>query len=333
MNYRQLGKTGLSVTEIGCGGIPLQRLKHDQAAGLVQTAAERGVNFFDTSRVYTDSEAKIGSGLKQARQKVFIATKSYNRYKDGILNDIQVSLQKLQVNSIELYQLHNVSSMELLDKVMDPEQGALAGLETARQKGWIKNIGITGHKIEVLKEALKRYDFATVQFPFNAVERENEDFIRKCAARNTGVIIMKPLAGGSLKPALTALNFILRYPVSCVIPGMQSIKELNENIQADGKIEPEAERVLLEQAASLGSHFCRRCEYCIPACPRGINITMIQLLHLYYKNYKLHAWARARYASLKVNAADCEECGECEKHCPYDLPVRQMLKDAHRDLG
>ncbi len=124
-----------------------------------------------------------------------------------------------------------------------------------------------------------------------------------------------------------ALKFILQNQhITCAIPGMFSIEQLQENVKAveEMPLSEEEKEALLEEANSLGEKFCRRCGYCQP-CPRGINIPMVFLLEGYYNRYKLVDWAIERYNGLSAKAGECEKCGLCETKCPYNLPIRDML--------
>ena len=148
-----------------------------------------------------------------------------------------------------------------------------------------------------------------------------------------GTIAMKPLAGGVLTSRRAALKFLLRKPLSTVIPGMQSREEVLENVGLMGEeLTPREEEELWAEVKSLGNRFCRRCEYCRP-CPQGIDITFNLLMLGYAKHYGLLEWATDRYHSQKIKADACVECGECEEKCPYDLPIRDLLKECRLLLG
>jgi hypothetical protein len=329
MNYNVLGKTGFKVSVIGFGGIPVQRVSADAAATIVNTALDRGINFFDTARGYTDSEAKLGAVLSRRRKEAVVATKSMARTREAMAEDIQRSLKELQVDYIDLYQLHNVKEKEALEQVLASD-GALAALQEAQRDGVIKHIGITGHVKSILVEALKEADLATVQFPFNAVETDGaRELFSQAEKTNAGVIVMKPLAGGALKNANLALRFIRQHPVSVIIPGMDSLEQVDENARAGemtAALTVQEMKELEEDAGKLGSTFCRRCEYCQP-CPQGINIPMIFLFDGYFTRYDMKDWALDRYRDLPVKAGECIQCGECEEKCPYSLPIRNMLAE------
>lgn len=329
MQHRVLGRTGLEVSVIGFGGIPIQRVTEPEAVTLVNRALDRGINFFDTARGYSDSEAKLGLVLKQRRKEAIIATKSMARSKEGMAADIQKSLTTLGVDYIDLYQCHNVKDRESLAQIVSPN-GALVALKEAQSKGIIGHIGITGHIQELLVEALKTGEFATVQFAFNAVETEAKELLALAHQTNTAIIVMKPLAGGALRNARLALGYLLEQPVTTIIPGMDSLQQIEENALLGNEWTSlkEEERVILkEETEKLGQAFCRRCEYCKP-CPQGIDIPTVFLLEGYYSRYDLKDWAKERYKDLEAKADACIACGQCEEKCPYSLPIRQMLSDS-----
>lgn len=335
MKYRTLGRTGLKVSVIGFGGIPIQRISIGEAGDIVNRALDLGINFFDTGRGYTDSEAKLGEVLSKRRKEAIIATKSMARSREGMASDIKKSLETLGVDYIDLYQLHNVKDKAALEQVLGPG-GALEALKEAKKDGVVKHIGITGHIRSYLVEALKTGELETVQFPFNAVEVSgSEELLDLAGKTNIGVIVMKPLAGGALRNANLALRFILEYPVSIVIPGMDTMEQVNQNAEVGTQALPlsaEEKRVVQEEAEKLGDAFCRRCEYCRP-CSQGIDIPMVFLLDGYYTRYDLKDWARERYGSMQTKADACIECGQCEERCPYNLPIRRMLADATTRLN
>ncbi len=331
MKYEILGKTGLKVSKIGFGGIPIQQLDQNNANNLIEKALEYGVNFIDTARGYTISESLIGSALAGARGKVFIATKSMAREKDGLKKDIEISLGNLRTDYIDLYQFHNIPNLQELEKVIAPG-GALEAFTEYMKSGAIKHIGLSSHSIDVIKKAVEYDIFETLQYPFNAVETQGLDAFRTAHERNMGVIAMKPLAGGAIMNKKAALKFILQNEhVTCAIPGMSSVDQLKENVEAMEEMPLSgAEReALSKEASELGERFCRRCGYCKP-CPRGIDIPVVFILESYCRRYNLADWANERYKAMPAKASACEKCGLCETRCPYGLPIRDMLESARK---
>ncbi len=324
MEYRILGKTGLKVSKMGFGGIPLQKTDEVGAKAVMDALIAHGVNFIDTARGYTVSEQLIGEAIKGRRDKFILASKSMSRTAAEIERDIDISLSNLQTDYIDLYQIHNLPVSDI-EKVF-AEGGALEGLLRAKKTGKIRHVGLTAHSAETFRRALE-WDFVeTVMFPYNIVETQGEALIAKCLEKNIGFICMKPLAGGAIEDVSLALRFICaNSAVSVVIPGMATPEEVKENAAAcEDQTLPEACE-LEKVRAELGSNFCRRCNYCAP-CTAGINIPSVFLFGGYLERYGLENWARDRYATLQKTASDCMGCGVCEERCPYELPIREMMK-------
>ncbi len=334
MEYRILGKTGLEISRLGFGGIPIQKIDAEGTKALIGELIDAGVNYIDTARGYTVSEEYLGYALEGVRDKFVLATKSMARTKEAMAKDIDISLGNLRTDYIDLYQVHNPSAADL-EKVM-AEGGALEALFEAREAGKIGHIGITLHSAELFEKAIGLDWVETIMFPYNIVETQGEELIAKCAQRNIGFICMKPLAGGAIEDASIALRFIVRNPaVTVVIPGMADSAEIAQNVAAASDTSPLTEDEIGKIAKikeALGTNFCRRCNYCAP-CSVGINIPGVFLFEGYYSRYDLKDWAMSRYSSLPKTASDCIECGVCETRCPYNLPIRAMLKRAAEVMG
>lgn len=327
MEYTVLGKTGLKISRVGFGGIPIQRVSKEQAKPLIEKLVQAGVNYIDTARGYTVSEEYLGAALEGLRDKFVLATKSMARTKEAMEKDISISLQNLRTDYIDLYQIHNPSAKDL-EQVCAPG-GALEALWEAKEAGKIGHIGITLHSADLFKEALELSWVETIMFPYNIVETQAEALIARCAEKNIGFICMKPLAGGALENASLAIRFIMQNPhVSVVIPGMAQEKEIAQNIAAalDNRALTEEELAEISHIRNtLGTEFCRRCNYCAP-CTAGINISGSILFEGYFNRYDLKDWAYDRYMAMPVRADACVDCGLCESRCPYNLPIRKMLK-------
>jgi predicted aldo/keto reductase-like oxidoreductase len=334
MKYVQLGKTGLNISRVGFGGIPIQRITPEEARTLMQAVTAAGINYIDTAKAYTVSESYIGQAIAGMRDKFVLATKSMARTKEAMAADIQDSLNRLQTDYIDLYQVHN-PNMEQLRTVCAPG-GALEALLEAKAAGKIRHIGLTAHSAAVFETGLSMDWVETIMFPYNIVETQGEALMHRCAEQNVGFIAMKPLAGGALEDAKLAMRFICANPdVTVVIPGMYSPAEVTENVAAAGDTTPltDAEQEKLRTIRNeLGSNFCRRCNYCAP-CTVGISIPSVFLFEGYLSRYNLEGWARERYATLNVKAGACIGCGVCETRCPYHLPIRQMLKKSAEEFG
>lgn len=334
VKYVELGKTGLKISRLGFGGIPIQRTNVGEVKELMKQMSEKGINFIDTARGYTVSEAYIGEALEGIRDNFILATKSMSRTREAMEKDIEISLHNLRTDHIELYQIHN-PSMEQLDTVVAPG-GALEALMEARAAGKIGHLGLTAHSTEVFERALSLPWVETIMFPYNIVESQGAELIKECGRRRIGFIDMKPMAGGAIEDATLALRYIAANPdVTVLIPGMYSVDELTQNIAAVEDEAPLSADELEKMDAirkELGTNFCRRCNYCAP-CTVGINISGAFLFEGYLKRYGLQDWAKERYATMPVKAGACIECGVCESRCPYDLPIRQMLKRCAEAFG
>ena len=334
MEYRILGKTGLRVSRMGFGGIPIQKIDAEGTGKLMRELITAGVNYIDTARGYTVSESFLGEALEGIRDKFILATKSMSRDKAGMEKDINTSLSNLRTDYIELYQVHN-PSMAQLEQVIAPG-GALEALLEAKQAGKIGHIGLTAHSVAVFERALELPWVETIMFPYNIVETQAVELIAKCAEKNIGFIDMKPLAGGAIEDATLALRFVCANPhMTVTIPGMADVSEIHQNVAACADTTPltEDEKAAMEKVVKdLGTNFCRRCNYCQP-CAAGINISGVFLFEGYLSRYGLADWAKGRYATLPVKASACIGCGACESRCPYGLPIRQMLKSAAEKFG
>lgn len=334
MEYRILGKTGLKISRMGFGGIPIQKIDEEGTRKLLHEMMEKGVNYIDSARGYTVSEQYIGYGLEGIRDKFVLATKSMSRTKEAMAADIETSLGNFRTDYIDLYQVHN-PSMEQLDQVIG-EGGALEALMEAKAAGKIRHIGLTAHSTAVFERALGLDWVETIMFPYNIVEQQGAELIHKCAEKNIGFIDMKPLAGGAIEDATLALRYVCSNPdVTVVIPGMAEVRELEQNLAACSNTEPltdEELKAMDKVREQLGTDFCRRCNYCAP-CTVGINIPSVFLFAGYLQRYDLADWAKDRYSTLKVKASACIGCGKCEPRCPYHLPIREKLKKCAQDMG
>lgn len=334
MEYRILGKTGLKVSTLGFGGIPIQRIDAEGTKKLMRAVADAGINYIDTARGYTVSEEYLGYALEGIRDKFILATKSMSRTRDAMAADIEISLKNLRTDYIDLYQIHNPTVAQLEQVCADG--GALEALMEAKAAGKIGHLGVTAHGVETVEKALELPWVETVMFPYNIVETQGEDLIDKCRVKNVGFIVMKPLAGGAIEDATLAMRFVCANKnISVVIPGMADPKELEQNLAATenaAPLSPEEIGKIEMLRNELGTQFCRRCNYCAP-CTVGIPIPGTFALEGYLARYGLADWAKSRYAAQDKKASDCIGCGVCETRCPYNLPIREMLKRCAAEFG
>ncbi len=331
MEKIRLGKTGLMVSRIGFGGIPIQKPSEEEAIRLVQDSLDRGVNFIDTSRVYTTSEERIGIAIAGRRADVLLATKSVGRTPDAILADLDQSLKNLQTDYVDLFQFHNVSTEQDLKVVLEPG-GPLDAVRKARDQGRIRHIGITSHRLTVALEAVKSGAFETVMIALNFVNSEAADELIPLARKNdVGIIIMKPMAGGMLDNPALSFKYLNAFPDLLVLVGIAEMGEMEQNISLlDFKGDlTEDERSEMERIREeLGNGFCRMCNYCQP-CPQKIMISAIMYTEVALKRFDPKRIFEGDWDKFMNTIPDCIDCGECEKRCPYELPIRERIRAAY----
>ena len=328
MNYVTLGKTGLKAAQVSFGGIPIQRSDAANTKAVVDKLEQYGMNYIDTARGYTVSEEYLGAALEGRRDKFILATKSMARDKESMAKDIDISLKNLRTDYIDVYQIHNLPEAEI-DKVFG-EGGAWEALEEAKAAGKIGHLGVTAHNVDALKKMIELHGdkIETVMFPYNIVEIHGHEVLKKAKEMGIGTIAMKPMAGGNLDDWNLALRFIAASGVIDIsIPGMGSPEEADRNAEAAEHFSPLTQEELAECdriRKELGNEFCRRCNYCAP-CPNGISIPNCFLMANYARKYGLADWAKARHDALQYDNGSGAQSGACEKRCPYNLPIRDML--------
>jgi hypothetical protein len=247
---RRLGRTGLLVSEVGFGGAHVATV--DEGEEALVRAFSLGVNFVETGRAYGESEYLIGRALRRlgdGAPPVYVASKTLKRSRDGALNELERSLAHLGLDSVDIYQMNDVNDESWAQVMADG--GALEGLQEAREQGLVRFIGLTSHSPEVLRWAVESGQFDTIEAKYSPFNREGEAVIRLAHRRDIGIIGMKPFGGfgmlGSLKASPTgqALNAgaLLRYALSnrhlsVVIPGMRSVREVEENVTVAASYRP-----------------------------------------------------------------------------------------------
>lgn len=257
MQYRVLGNTGERVSAIGLGGwhIGLKYVDEELSIRIVRTAIDRGINFMDNSWDYNDgvSEIRMGKALRDGyRDKVFLMTKIDGRSKKEAARQIDESLQRLQVDCIDLVQHHEIIRYEDPHRVFD-EEGANAAFIEAREAGKLRYIGFTGHKdphihLHMLEVAAAcGFKFDAVQMPLNVMDAHYRSFAKlvvpELVKNNIGVLGMKTMANGILLRSKTVtpiecLHYALNLPTSVVITGIDSMDILEQAFEAVRTFQP-----------------------------------------------------------------------------------------------
>jgi len=296
---------------------------------VVRRCLELGITYIDTANGYTTSEERIGKAISGRRQELILATKSLSRSGEGVEKHLKLSLERLGVESIDLYQFHNVTDSNTLNTLLAPN-GPMAVIEEAKRAGRVKHIGITSHSMDMAKELVKSDHFETIMFPFNFITCEAADELLPLAREHdVGFIAMKPLAGGMLDNVTIAFKYLLQFPGVVPIPGIEKLHEIEEIAQVlEGPRQmTEAEKHEMQRLREeLGTQFCRRCDYCQP-CPEEIPITTVMVSDSFLKRLPPERLFTGMFAEAIEKAANCTECGDCEERCPYHLPIREMLAE------
>ena len=224
MKKIRLGRTNITVNFNGFGALPVQRVDMETAAAILRRAFEGGIDFFDTARSYSDSEEKIGYALSDVRDRIVIATKTPSTTVEGFWNDLHTSLRLLKTDHVDILQFHNP------DFVPRPGDGTglYEAMLEARDKGLIRFIGFTNHRLHLAEEAVRSGLYDTLQFPFSYLASEKDvALVRLCEAHDVGFICMKALSGGLITRSDAAYAYLAQFPV-LPIWGIQRLTELEE---------------------------------------------------------------------------------------------------------
>lgn len=320
-----LGKTGMPVSRASFGCLPIQRVSREEAARLLRKAFDNGVNFFDTARVYTDSEEKIGYAFKGARQDLYIATKTMATGADKLWKDLHESLTALKTDYIDLYQLHNPSFLPQPGE----KDGLYDALAEAKKQGLIRHIGISNHAQNISEAAVRSGLFETIQYPFSCLANEaDENIVKLCEQTGTGFIAMKAMSGGLIRNVRANFSYMLSFENVVPIWGIQRESELDEFLALEREAPPynNAMRALAErERKELSGNFCRGCGYCMP-CPAGIQIPTAARMDMLLLRAVPESFLTPEWRENMENITECLECGACEKKCPYHLKTYDILK-------
>lgn len=326
METIRLGKTELRVTRSGFGALPIQRLTKEDAASLLRKAYDGGINFFDSANGYTDSEEKIGLGLSDVRQKIIIATKTGSSTPEKFWEHLALSLKRMKTDYIDIYQFHNPAAM--------PNDEMLACMVKAKEKGIIRHIGVTAHRLDLAFEEAESGIFETIQYPLSALSGDNEiALIKRCKELDLGVIAMKALAGGLLTSAASSMAYLRPYDNVVPIWGMQRESELAEVLTLE-KDPPKLDEALLARIAKdrkeLAGDFCRGCGYCMP-CPAGIQINTCARMPQLLRRAPMQNFLNDEWQAEMQKIKTCLHCNKCVGKCPYSLNTPKLLEAALSD--
>ncbi len=330
MDQIRLGRTELYVSKTAFGALPIQRISHADAVKLVRRAYESGINYFDTANAYTDSEEKLGAALHDVRHEVIISTKSGGGDKKSVQTHIEESLRRLQTDYIDLFQFHNPAQLP------DPEDpdGPFAAVLEAKQKGYIRHIGITNHRLKVARDAIDSGNFETMQFPFCYLAAPQDlEIVEKCKAADMGFIAMKGLSGGLLNNAEACYAFMQEYPNVVPIWGIQREEELDQWLELtarDPHVTPEIQAVIDKDRKELAGNFCRSCGYCLP-CTAGIDIPQAARMSALLRRSPYQPYMSDEWYAKMHKIEECVHCDACKSRCPYGLDTPALLQAMLKD--
>ncbi len=330
MDRVTLGKTGITVPKNGFGALPVQRVGMDEAVKLLQNAYGGGFRFFDTSRVYSDSEEKLGEALADVRKDIYLATKTMSKDGEGFKRDLDTSLRLLKTDYVDLYQFHNPA--------VCPKPGDGSGLyeamEKAKEQGVVRHIGITNHRIGVAKEAIASGLYETLQFPFSYLAADPDlQLVEMCRKADMGFIAMKALSGGLITNSAAAYAYLAQFDNVLPIWGIQRQSELEEFLHYMDEppaLTEDLKKIIETDRKELSGNFCRGCGYCMP-CPVGIEINTCARMSLLIRRSPSEKQLTKEAQAMMKKVEDCLHCGACAKKCPYGLDTPRLLEENYKD--
>ena len=324
----RLGKTNLEVNKNGFGALPIQRCDMETSVEILRKAYDNGIDFYDTAHFYTDSEEKIGNAFEGIdRESFYLASKSGAETVDEFWSDLKTSLERMKTDYLDLYQFHNISFVPKADDDL------YKAMLEAKEKGMIRHIGITTHKITFAHEAIESGLYETLQYPFSYLSGEEEiELVEKCRQLDVGFIAMKAMGGGLISNSKASFAFLNQFDNVLPIWGIQKISELDEFLSYDENttLDDELKKAIEQDKNELGENFCRGCGYCMP-CPEEINVSLCARMSLWIRRFPTEPNMDERTQGIMKKTLDCTECYSCVDKCPYELDIPELLKENYED--
>ena len=324
----RLGKTNIEVNKNGFGALPIQRCNMAEAVEILRKAYENGINFYDTAHFYTDSEEKMGNAFEDIpREDIYLASKTAAETPEVFWSDLETSLKSMKTDYLDLYQFHNISF------VPKENDEVFKAMIEAREKGMIRHIGITTHKITFANEAIESGLYETLQYPFSYLSGDEEiELVKKCEKNDVGFIAMKAMGGGHITNSKASFAFLNQFDNVLPIWGIQKISELDEFLSYDENtiLDDELKSEIENDKKELGEDFCRGCGYCMP-CPEDIKISTCARMSLWIRRFPTEPNMDEKTQKLMEDTKNCIECYACVDNCPYELDIPRLLKENYED--
>ncbi|MFW9831176.1 MAG: aldo/keto reductase [Candidatus Thorarchaeota archaeon] len=326
MKKVRLGKTNLQVSRVGMGGIPILLPPFDTAVKVIERALDLGINLIDTSVYYDDSELRIGRAIKGYREDIVVVTKSSWQSAKRTQNALEKSLKQLNTDYIDIWLFHNVSTEDAYNTMLRPNE-SLKVANAALESGKVHHLGLSTHSLAIAQKATTSRLFEVILFPFNFVTNHAEQQLVPLAkTHDVGFLAMKPFAGGQLTDADLAIKYLLQFDNVVPVPGIETvenIEEIVEIVEGSWELTPKDWQRIEEIRTQQGSKLCMWCEYCKP-CPKEINIPWVMNIESMWI-----LWGKAGFPGRMLKhitkGRECDQCGECEDKCPYQLNIRETL--------
>lgn len=352
-DYRPLGRTGWKVSDLGFGNAGMT----DPA--LLEYAIERGINYVDTARQYYDMEVVIGKIFPQKRDKLFVTTKlepelfTVDVTAAAITQAIEESLKRLNTDYVDACLIHSVGDPNLGDQKRIANPAIYEAFEQAKKAGKIRAWGASSHGPKMIEDFTWLLDNPPIDMimpGMNYMTKGLEPVLAKAREKGVAVVAMKSLSAARkidysayMKEGRTVrqafLKWLLAQPnIDTISLTMRTFEDVDEFVAASGNpnLSPDEKKTLKGYGMLLDRDYCRPgCDACLAACPNRVPIHDVLRYRLYFRNYGREKYAMGRYAALPDSrkAARCSNCpGHCDGRCPFGVPIKEKLIEAHTDL-
>ena len=338
MQTRILGRTGLEVSIVGFGGIPIRRPETEEAVEIYRLGMDRGITYYDAARAYSKCEERLGAAIEgRNREDLVICSRDLSHTKEEMAAAVDTSLQTLGTEYLDVYQCHELHQAEDLEECLAPG-GAFEALDEARDAGKIRFVGMTSHNPDVIMSGLETGLMDVILIMMNYVNRRMvEDVLPRAKADNVGVAVMKPLGGCLLAAhADLALRWVLSQEgVHTTVPGMWRRFEVEANAMVGRDFEPLSDEeltVLDEMRDSKLPQYCRLC-YRHHTCPKGVEISRLMITDLLYQRHGIEEALERDWDRDLARVEECLTCevqDECRASCHFGIDIPNVLIGLYR---